>query len=83
METGAESLGASGLGGHNFAVLFPIWDRLLGTYMKLDRESIVYGVDTFPDPAENASLKGLLKQPFHKYRKPTYSGKETGAAAQG
>jgi len=67
----------------NYGNIFSIWDRLLGTYMKLDRESIVYGVDTFPDPAENASLKGLLKQPFHKYRKPTYSGKETGAAAQG
>ncbi len=31
MGTGAESRAAVGLGGHNFAVLFPVWDRLLGT----------------------------------------------------
>jgi sterol desaturase/sphingolipid hydroxylase (fatty acid hydroxylase superfamily) len=55
----------------NYGNIFSIWDRLLGTYMKFDRESIVYGVDTFPDEVENASIKGLLKQPFHKYRKPT------------
>ena len=55
----------------NYGNIFSIWDRLLGTYMELDREQIVYGVDTFPNEAENSSLKHLLKQPFHKYRKPT------------
>lgn len=55
----------------NYGNIFSIWDRLLGTYMKLDTESIVYGVDTFPNEAENSSITGLLKQPFHKYRKPT------------
>ena len=55
----------------NYGNIFSIWDRIFGTYMKFDRESIVYGVDTFPDEVENASIKGLLKQPFHKYRKPT------------
>lgn len=55
----------------NFGNIFSIWDRIFGTFMKFDRESIVYGVDTFPDAIENASIKGLLKQPFHKYRKPT------------
>lgn len=55
----------------NYGNIFSIWDRLFGTYMKLDREKIVYGVDTFPDEAENSSVKGLLKQPFHKYRRPT------------
>ena len=67
----------------NYGNIFSIWDRLLGTYRELDREAIVYGVDTFPDPVENASLPGLLKQPFHKYRKPTYSGEDPGASAQG
>ena len=33
----------------NFGNIFSIWDRLFGTYMHLDREKIVYGVDTFPD----------------------------------
>ncbi len=55
----------------NYGNIFSIWDRLFGTYMKFDRDSIVYGVDTFPDEVENASIKGLLKQPFHKSRKPT------------
>ncbi|PKA97295.1 sterol desaturase/sphingolipid hydroxylase (fatty acid hydroxylase superfamily) [Flavobacteriaceae bacterium MAR_2009_75] len=55
----------------NYGNIFSIWDRLFGTYMKFDRDKIVYGVDTFPDEIENASIKGLLKQPFHKYRKPT------------
>ena len=55
----------------NYGNIFSIWDRMFGTYMKIDREAIIYGVDVFPDEVENASIKGLLKQPFHKYRKPT------------
>ena len=55
----------------NYGNIFSIWDRLFGTYMYVDREDIVYGVDTFPNEEENGSLKHLLKQPFHKYRRPT------------
>ncbi|MEO9511912.1 MAG: sterol desaturase family protein [Flavobacteriaceae bacterium] len=55
----------------NYGNIFSIWDRLFGTYMKMDVDAIVYGVDTFPDEKENSSIIGLLKQPFHKYRKPT------------
>jgi sterol desaturase/sphingolipid hydroxylase (fatty acid hydroxylase superfamily) len=55
----------------NYGNIFSVWDRLFGTYMELDREQIIYGVDTFPDKKENGSVAGLLKQPFHKYRKPT------------
>lgn len=55
----------------NYGNIFSIWDRLFGTYMTLDTDKIVYGVDTFPDEKENASVVGLLKQPFHKYRRPT------------
>jgi sterol desaturase/sphingolipid hydroxylase (fatty acid hydroxylase superfamily) len=55
----------------NYGNIFSIWDRLFGTFMKKDRDTIVYGVDTFPDEAENASIHGLLKQPFHPYRRPT------------
>ncbi len=57
----------------NYGNIFSIWDRLFGTYRSLDRESIVYGVDTFPNAEENASLKHLLKQPFHKCRHPDSS----------
>ena len=55
----------------NYGNIFSVWDRLFGTYMYMDRENIVYGVDTFPNEEENGSLKHLLKQPFHKYRRPT------------
>ncbi len=55
----------------NYGNIFSIWDRLFGTYMKLDPDKITYGVDTFPNEKENGSIVGLLKQPFHKYRKPT------------
>ena len=55
----------------NYGNIFSIWDRLLGTYMYLDREKIVYGVDTFPDEKINSNLGELLKQPFQKYQKPT------------
>lgn len=55
----------------NYGNIFSIWDRLFGTYMELDREAIVYGVDTFPDRRQNGSVMGLLKQPFHRYRRPT------------
>ena len=55
----------------NYGNIFSIWDRLLGTYRYMERERIVYGVDTFPNESENSSLKYLLKQPFQGYRKPT------------
>ena len=57
----------------NYGNIFSIWDRLFGTFMKLDREKIIYGVDTFPDEITNSNIKDLLKQPFHTYRKPTTS----------
>lgn len=55
----------------NFGNIFSIWDRLFGTFMVLDRDKIVYGVDTFPDEVANGKISTLLKQPFHKYRKPS------------
>ncbi len=57
----------------NYGNIFSWWDRLFGTYKHLDREAIVYGVDTFPDAVENGKIGSLLKYPFVKYRKPTTS----------
>lgn len=57
----------------NYGNIFSIWDRLFGTYLYLDREKLVYGVDVFPDEAKNSNIKDLLKQPFQKYEKPTLS----------
>jgi sterol desaturase/sphingolipid hydroxylase (fatty acid hydroxylase superfamily) len=55
----------------NYGNIFSIWDRLFGTFMTLERESIIYGVDTFPNEEANGKIGELLKQPFHKYRKPS------------
>lgn len=55
----------------NYGNIFSLWDHIFGTYMALDRDAIVYGVDTFPDRRENGNIGSLLKQPFHKYRRPT------------
>ena len=55
----------------NYGNIFSIWDRLFGTYMKLDTRDIVYGVDVFPDEKQNSKIGQLLLQPFQKYQKPT------------
>ncbi len=55
----------------NFGNIFAIWDRLLGTYMHLAAEKIVYGVDVFPNETENSRVVPLLKQPFQPFQKPT------------
>ena len=55
----------------NYGNIFSIWDRLFGTYMKMDREKLVYGVDVFPDEVKNGNVIELLKQPFQEYQKPT------------
>jgi sterol desaturase/sphingolipid hydroxylase (fatty acid hydroxylase superfamily) len=55
----------------NYGNIFSIWDRILGTYMELDREKLVYGVDVFPDEKANSRVDSLLLQPFQKYKKPT------------
>ena len=59
----------------NYGNIFSIWDRIFGTYMDLDREKIIYGVDVFPDEYKNSNIKDLLKQPFQKYQRPTKTGK--------
>ena len=57
----------------NYGNIFSIWDRIFGTYMDLDREKIVYGVDVFPDEKKNSKIGELLKQPFQSYQRPTKS----------
>ncbi len=55
----------------NYGNIFSIWDRIFGTYMKMNREELVYGVDVFPDEVKNGQVMDLLKQPFQQYQKPT------------
>jgi len=54
----------------NFGNIFSIWDRIFGTFATLDREKIIFGIDTYMDPDENNNLKSLLLIPFQKYRSP-------------
>ena len=56
----------------NYGNIFSVWDRLLGTYMKLDTKDIIYGVDVFPNEKQNSNIKNLLIQPFQEYQKPTF-----------
>lgn len=57
----------------NFGNIFSIWDRIFGTFATLDREKIIFGIDTYMDSNENNNLKKLLVIPFQKYRTPTGS----------
>jgi sterol desaturase/sphingolipid hydroxylase (fatty acid hydroxylase superfamily) len=54
----------------NFGNIFSIWDRLFGTFMTLDPDKLVYGIDTHMTEKENAHLGALLKIPFEAYRPP-------------
>lgn len=55
----------------NYGNIFSVWDRIFGTFRKLDRNKLTYGVDVFPDEIKNSNVVELLKQPFLKYEKPT------------
>ena len=55
----------------NYGNIFSVWDRLFGTYMELDTDKIIYGVDVFPNEEENSNILNLLTQPFQKYKRPT------------
>ena len=50
----------------NYGAIFAVWDRLLGTYKKLEPEKIRYGIDKdYPDEKDEDLLL-LLKKPFQK-----------------
>jgi sterol desaturase/sphingolipid hydroxylase (fatty acid hydroxylase superfamily) len=54
----------------NYANIFSIWDRLFGTYRRLNKEQLVYGIDTHMDPRVHSGIKTLLALPFQEYRIP-------------
>lgn len=54
----------------NYGNIFSVWDRIFGTYSYLERDKIVYGVDTHMKPEENNHLSNLLRIPFQKSRSP-------------
>jgi sterol desaturase/sphingolipid hydroxylase (fatty acid hydroxylase superfamily) len=54
----------------NYGNIFSVWDRLFGTFKTLDREKLIFGVDTHMKPEEHNNLKNLLSIPFQKQRSP-------------
>lgn len=55
----------------NYGNIFSVWDRLFGTFSHLEKDKIIFGIDTFPEENEHNKLFSLLKIPFLKKRKPT------------
>jgi len=49
----------------NFGDILSIWDRMFGTFARLDAQKIRFGVDTCPIEVENASGIELMQLPFH------------------
>ncbi len=54
----------------NYGNIFSIWDRIFGTFAKVDQNDLIYGVDTHMKREENSRLWNLLQIPFQKYRTP-------------
>lgn len=50
----------------NYGAVFSIWDRLLGTFMKLDPKHIRYGLDRYYPNEKDEDFISLLKKPFQK-----------------
>lgn len=50
----------------NYGAVFSIWDRLLGTFRKLDPEEIRYGLDRYYPNEKDEDFVALLKKPFQK-----------------
>ncbi len=50
----------------NYGAVFSIWDRLLGTFTKLDPKEIRYGLDRYYPEEKDEDVVALLKKPFQK-----------------
>jgi sterol desaturase/sphingolipid hydroxylase (fatty acid hydroxylase superfamily) len=50
----------------NYGAVLSIWDRLFGTYKKLDPKEIRYGLDRYYPNEQDENFFMLLKKPFQK-----------------
>ena len=50
----------------NYGAIFSIWDRLLGTFSKLDPSKIKYGLDRYYPNEKDEDIGQLMKSPFSK-----------------
>ena len=51
----------------NYGAVFSIWDRLLGTFMKLDTKDIHYGLDRYYPNEKDEDFIALIKHPFENH----------------
>ena len=50
----------------NYGAVFSFWDRLLGTFMKLEPKDIRYGLDRHYPNEKDEHFGALIKKPFQK-----------------
>lgn len=50
----------------NYGAVFSFWDRLLGTFMKMDTKDIRYGLDRYYPEEKDENFVALMKKPFQK-----------------
>ena len=54
----------------NYGDILSIWDRLFGTFARLPKGKVVFGIDTLMDKAITEDFSVLIKIPFGKYLPP-------------
>ena len=50
----------------NYGAVFSFWDRLLGTFKKMDTKDIRYGLDHYYPNEKDEDFIALMKKPFQK-----------------
>jgi sterol desaturase/sphingolipid hydroxylase (fatty acid hydroxylase superfamily) len=50
----------------NYGAVFSFWDRILGTFMKLEPKEIHYGLDRYYPNEKDEDFVSLMKKPFQK-----------------
>jgi sterol desaturase/sphingolipid hydroxylase (fatty acid hydroxylase superfamily) len=50
----------------NYGAVLSIWDRLFGTYQRLDQSQIRYGLDRYYPNEEDENFSMLMRKPFGK-----------------
>jgi len=50
----------------NYGAVFSIWDRMFGTFKKLDPSAIRYGLDRYYPNEKDEDFINLMKKPFQK-----------------
>lgn len=53
----------------NYGAVFSIWDRMFGTFLKLDRKNIRYGLDRYYPNELDEDFMQLMKKPFGRLDK--------------